>query len=49
MFLVEINNKKILFDPFITYNELAKDIDVNKIEADYIFLSHTMLIILQIA
>ena len=39
-FLVEINNKKILFDPFITYNELAKDIDVNKIEADYIFLSH---------
>lgn len=39
-FLVEIKGKKILFDPFITYNELAKDIDVNSIDADYIFLSH---------
>ena len=39
-FAVEIMGKKILFDPFITYNELAKDIDVNSIEADYIFLSH---------
>jgi L-ascorbate metabolism protein UlaG (beta-lactamase superfamily) len=39
-FAVEIKGKKILFDPFITYNELAKDIDVNTIEADYIFLSH---------
>lgn len=39
-FAVEIKNKKILFDPFITYNELAKKIDVGTIEADYIFLSH---------
>lgn len=39
-FAVEIKGKKILFDPFITYNELAKNIDVNSIEADYIFLSH---------
>ncbi len=39
-FAVEIKGKKILFDPFITYNELAKDIDVNLIKADYIFLSH---------
>lgn len=39
-FQVVINGKKILFDPFITYNELAKDIDVNSIEADYIFISH---------
>lgn len=39
-FQVEIEGKKILFDPFITYNELAKDIDVNSIETDYIFLSH---------
>jgi L-ascorbate metabolism protein UlaG (beta-lactamase superfamily) len=38
--LVEINGKKILFDPFITYNELAKQVNVNTIEADYIFLSH---------
>lgn len=39
-FLVEINGKKILFDPFITPNELAKDIDINDIEADFIFVSH---------
>lgn len=38
--LAEINGKKILFDPFITPNELAKDIDVNTVEADYIFVSH---------
>jgi L-ascorbate metabolism protein UlaG (beta-lactamase superfamily) len=39
-FQVEIRGKKILFDPFITYNELAKAVNVNTIEADYIFLSH---------
>ncbi|MBS1590621.1 MAG: metal-dependent hydrolase [Bacteroidetes bacterium] len=39
-FLVEVSGKKILFDPFISYNELAKDIDIHSIEADYIFLSH---------
>ncbi|CAG5084837.1 metal-dependent hydrolase [Parvicella tangerina] len=37
---VEIKGKKILFDPFITPNELAKEIDVNSLEADYIFVSH---------
>lgn len=37
---VEINGKKILFDPFVSPNELAKDIDVDAIEADYIFVSH---------
>lgn len=39
-FQVEISGKKILFDPFISYNELAKDIDVHSIQTDYIFLSH---------
>ena len=39
-FSVEINGKKLLFDPFITGNELAKDININNIEADYILLSH---------
>lgn len=39
-FQVEIKGKKILFDPFISYNELAKDIDISSIEPDYIFLSH---------
>lgn len=39
-FAVEIKGKRILFDPFITYNELAKKIDVQTIQADYIFVSH---------
>lgn len=39
-FLVEINSKKILFDPFISQNELAKNIDINTIECDYIAISH---------
>jgi len=39
-FGVEINGKNILFDPFITPNELAKHIDVDKIKADYILISH---------
>ncbi len=39
-FSVNIGGKQILFDPFITPNELAKEIDVSTIEADYIFLSH---------
>jgi len=30
--------KTLLFDPFITPNELAASIDVDKIEADYIFV-----------
>lgn len=39
-FGVETNEKHLLFDPFITPNELAKDIDVSKIPADYILISH---------
>jgi L-ascorbate metabolism protein UlaG (beta-lactamase superfamily) len=39
-FSVEIKGKQLLFDPFITYNELAKNIDVNTVPADYIFVSH---------
>ena len=39
-FGVEVNGKKILFDPFITYNELASHIEINNIEADYILISH---------
>lgn len=39
-FGVEIKNKHILFDPFISGNPLAKYIDVQTIQADYILLSH---------
>jgi len=39
-FEIEVNGKHLLFDPFIRPNELAKDIDLKKIKADYIFISH---------
>ena len=39
-FMAEIKGKKLLFDPFITPNELAKDINIADIEPDYILLSH---------
>lgn len=39
-FGVKINGKDILFDPFISPNELAKDINVDTVEADYILISH---------
>ncbi len=39
-FSVTINDTILLFDPFITANELVKDIDINSIEADYILISH---------
>jgi L-ascorbate metabolism protein UlaG (beta-lactamase superfamily) len=39
-FAVEIGGKHLLFDPFITPNPLAKAIDIKKIPADYILVSH---------
>lgn len=39
-FLLETDTKKLLFDPFISQNPLAKEIDLSKIEADYILVSH---------
>ena len=39
-FAVEINGENLIFDPFITPNELAKEINVERIEADYMLLSH---------
>jgi len=39
-FGVEVSGKNLLFDPFISSNELAKSIDVTTIKADYIFISH---------
>jgi L-ascorbate metabolism protein UlaG (beta-lactamase superfamily) len=39
-FLIETQGKKILFDPFITPNELAQHINIDDIQADYILLSH---------
>lgn len=39
-FLVEMSGKRVLFDPFITPNDLAKHIRLEEIKADYIFVSH---------
>ena len=37
---IEINGKNIIIDPFISENELAYMIDVDKLKADYILLTH---------
>jgi L-ascorbate metabolism protein UlaG (beta-lactamase superfamily) len=39
-FGVSLGGKNLLFDPFITPNELAKGIDIDSLKADYILLSH---------
>ena len=39
-FSITIGSTTYLIDPFITPNELAKDIDINSIKADYILLTH---------
>jgi L-ascorbate metabolism protein UlaG (beta-lactamase superfamily) len=39
-FSIEVNHTTLLFDPFISGNELAKDIQLEEIKADYILLSH---------
>ena len=39
-FAAQVPGKVLLFDPFITGNELAKAIDAGKVPADYILISH---------
>ena len=39
-FAAKVATRTLLFDPFITGNELAKAIDVSKVPADYILISH---------
>jgi L-ascorbate metabolism protein UlaG (beta-lactamase superfamily) len=39
-FAAQVANKTLLFDPFISGNDLAKNIDPRKISADYILISH---------
>ena len=39
-FQVSAGGKTLLFDPFISGNELAKAIDINQIKADYILITH---------
>lgn len=39
-FSVKFGDTTVLFDPFISPNPLAKDIDIKSIKADHIFVSH---------
>ncbi len=39
-FGANVGGKDLLFDPFITGNELAKGISISRIPADYILISH---------
>lgn len=39
-FGVEIDGKTLVFDPFISPNPLAKDIDIQQIKPDYLLVSH---------
>ena len=39
-FLANINGTRVLFDPFIRPNPLAKEVNVDALEADFILLSH---------
>jgi L-ascorbate metabolism protein UlaG (beta-lactamase superfamily) len=39
-FSAQLNGRALLFDPFITPNELARAVDVKKIPADCILISH---------
>lgn len=39
-FMVDVLGTQLLFDPFITPNEAAKDIDISTIKPDYILVTH---------
>lgn len=39
-FAVELGGKKLLFDPAMSANPLAKEVDIDSIKADYILLTH---------
>lgn len=39
-FEVVVNGKKLLFDPFISHNPLAKHINVGSIQPDFVLVSH---------
>lgn len=39
-YLVKVNQKSILFDPFISPNPKASNIDVDSIKPDYVLISH---------
>src|SRR5438128_1979773 len=39
-FAAQVADRRLLFDPFISANELARAIDVKSVPADFILISH---------
>ncbi len=39
-FIIEMNGKSLVFDPFISPNEQAASVDVNNLKADYVLITH---------
>ena len=39
-FSIEVNGKVLLFDPFFSGNPGAKDVDIDKLKADFLFITH---------
>jgi L-ascorbate metabolism protein UlaG (beta-lactamase superfamily) len=39
-FSITVKGKMLLFDPFFTGNPALKNVDIDKVKADYIFLTH---------
>jgi len=39
-FSIEVNGKVLLFDPFFTGNPGAKGVDIDKLTADFLFITH---------
>src|SRR5215469_8533338 len=39
-FSITVGGKTILFDPFLSGNPAVKNIDIDKVKADYIFITH---------
>jgi len=39
-FSIDTGGKRLLFDPFISPNPMAKAIDINGLKPDYILISH---------
>jgi L-ascorbate metabolism protein UlaG (beta-lactamase superfamily) len=39
-FLLETSKRKLLFDPFISPNELANEVKVDQIECDFMLITH---------
>jgi L-ascorbate metabolism protein UlaG (beta-lactamase superfamily) len=37
---IEVAGKNLIVDPFVSGNELAKNIDINSLKADYILITH---------